>query len=569
MAATILEMRELYIDVTVKEDQADEIYLYQVDFFKDRTFRIGEFLYKTEVIETTEETEEEQPAPPAPLELFSKQWELLCQEEIPTEVYATDARKVMDYVFEPLMKCNTEFCAAPVSRSGREFIHDCVSMGRVISMSVFDEEPYLSAGIRRRMKERYHEYVDEIKTERNSHIFVRQMLAEDMPSVLLLITDADYNLKKQVMLNRGAKEETLAVRFREILSLYPEADVIVDASTPELYRLFHNMNQFMGVEHERMLFSMESMLAALGKTPVVNDIIKVYLLYIKNQEEMRLGCFVQERLYSVHSFYLPVQISGEKAWKKQFAKNSAWKQEGRERYQITAEGEWKGKYIVKAGKEQFVLKLNKISIQRYLKKYAVLCVEVENYLYPGKEDRARINALAACLFSGEQGGADCVELKLKDKTQAYSLTTVPVEGNETQLWLNGLLILGRKKKKHNKKALTMNALKHRMYCVESEAEGQIIQVALIRDGVFRKIEDALAKAMKPEKMDCPVGRLTRRQVRELMELYEMYRYMVVSFGEIYEGSQMELQKNLWVTTEEALGTEEVKKRLNHKFEMFF
>ena len=92
MAATILEKRELYIDVTVKEDRADEIYLYQVDFFKDRTFRIGEFPYRTEVMETTEETEEEQPAPPEPLELFSRQWELLCQEEIPTEVYATDAR---------------------------------------------------------------------------------------------------------------------------------------------------------------------------------------------------------------------------------------------------------------------------------------------------------------------------------------------------------------------------------------------------------------------------------------------------------------------------------------------
>lgn len=569
MAGTILEKRELYIDVTVKEDRADEIYLYQVDFFKDRTFRFGEFLYKTEVTEQQEESDEERPAPPEPLELFAKQWELFCQEEIPTEVYATDAGTVMDYVFEPLMKSDIAFKATPDKPFGREFIHDCVSMGRVISMSVFDEEPYLSAGIRRRMKERYHEYVDEIKAERNGHIFVRQTVAEDMPVVLILITDANYNIRKQVMLNRGIKEETLAVRFREILSLYPEADIIADATTPELYRLFRNMNRFMGVEQKRKLFSMESMLVALGKAPDNVDMIKTYLLYIRNHEEIRLGSFIYEKLYSVHSFYLPVQISGEKAWKKQFAKNSVWKQEGRERYQVITDGEWKGKYIVKAGKEQFNLKLKKITIQRYLRKYAVLCLEVENYCYPGEEDRARINALAASLFSGERGGADSVELKLKDKTQAYSLETVPMAGNENQLWLNGLLHLGRKKKTQNKNSLIMNTLKHGMYCVESEEEDQMIQVALIRDGIFRKIEDALAKIMKPEKADYPVGSLSKRQKKELLELYGMYRYMVVSFGETYECSQQEFQKQIWMETEEALATNEVKKRLDYKFGMFF
>lgn len=574
MAATVLEKRELYIDVAVKEAQVEEICLYQVDFFRDKTFRTKEFLYKKEEIKEEQDEvveQEEQSLPPEPTELFMEQWELLCQEEVPTEVYATDAMAVMAYVFEPLMKKNVEFKAEPSLRAGREFMHDCVSMGRVISMSVFDEEQYLSAGIRRRMKERYHEYVDEIKAEKKEHIFIRQMVSEDMPVFLLQITDANYNLKKQVMLNRGIKEETIAVRFREILSLYPEADIIADVITPELYRLFRNMSRFMGMESRRMLFSLESMLSALGKAPEEKDVIKTYLLYIKNQEEMRLGTFLPERLYSIHSFYLPVQLSEEKAWKKQFEKNTFWKQDSREFYYLSAEGELKGKYIVKAGKEQFILKLRKVSIQRYLKKYAVLRLDVENYFYPGEADRTRINALAAGLFIGERNGADSIELKLKEGKQAYSLAAIPMEGNEDQLWLNGLLQLGRKKKK-NKKALVLTSMKEQMYCVENQEtleEEQLIQYAIIRDGVFRKMEDALAKAVKPEKSDRPAGRLLKRQKKAVKELFEMYRYLVVSFGEGYQAAQKKEQKQLWEATEFSLGTTEVTNRLEKKFGLFF
>lgn len=577
MAGTVPTKRELYIDVTTKEAQIEEIFFYQVDFFKDRTFRTKEYLYKreeAEVQETAEDAEfsEEQMLPPEPLDLFREQWEILCLEEIPTEVYATDADAVMEYVFEPLMKQYADFKAAPEVRADREFIHDCVSMGRVISMSAFDEEQYLSAGIRRRLKERYHEYVDEVKAERSEHLFIRQTIAEDMPVFLLVITDKNFKIKKQVMLNRGLKEETLAVRLREILSLYPEADIIVDATSAELYRLFHNMNQFMGMENRRMLFSMESMLAALGKATEYKDIVKTYVSYIRNQEEMRLGTFLPERMYSVHRFYLPVQISSEKAWKKQFKKNMVWKQSGRECYHIPATDALKGKYIVKAGKEQFVLKLQNISLQRYLKKYAVLCLQVENYCYPGKKDRERINELAACSFSGLPGGADFIELKIKEGKQAYSLTAIPVEGNENQLWLNGLLLLGNKKKKPGKKALVLTSMKEKLYCMEETGvaeEAQIVQAALIRDAVLRKIEDALAKAIKPEKSDRPAGRLSGRQKKEVMDLFEMYRYMTVSFGEGYEASQREEQKTVFTVAEEKLETTEVKCRLREKFGLFF
>lgn len=564
MAGTLLDKRELYIDVAVKEEQVEEICFYQVDFFRNQTFRTREFLYRKEEPETSEE-----PLPPEPLELFKEQWELFCREEVATEVYATDAMQVMDYVFEPLMKKYPDFDITPEVHAGRELLHDCVSMGRVISMSVFDEEQYLSAGIRRRMKERYHEYVDDIKKEHKEHIFIRQTFSDNLPVFLLLITDANFKLKKQVMLNRGIKEETMAVRFREILALYPDADIIVDRTAPEVYRLFCNMNQFMGIENRRLLFSMESMLAALGKTPDGSDIIKNYLLYIRNAEEMRLGSFLPERLYSIHSFYLPVQLSEEKAWKEQFEKNTVWKLEGRECYQITTDGELKGKYIIKAGKEQFVLRLRKIAIQRYMKKYAVIRLEVENYCYPGEEDRRRIDTIAGGLFTGEAGGADCIELKIKGGKQAYSLTAIPAASNENQLWLNGLLQLGRKKQK---KALILYAMRGHMHCAQLEEvkeEEQVIQMALIRDGIFRKMEDALAKAIRPEKSDRPAGSLLKRQKREIKALYEMYRYVVVSFGEAYESTQKEELRKIWEKTEVSLGTADVKERLQKKFELFF
>ena len=577
MAASLPYSRELYIDVVIEESRLEEIFLYRVDFNKDRTFRTKEYLYKREEPEVTEPAEgetllEEPLLPPDPLELFKEQWEQLCKEEVPTEVYATDACAVFAYVFEPLTKNDPDFSDYPVLNSGREFIHDCISMGRVVSMSSFDEEQYLSAGIRRRMKERYHEYVDEVKSEHKEHIFISQTLSGEMPVLLLFITDADFKIKKQVMLNRGMKEETLAVRFREILALYPEADVIADATTQELYHLFGNMNRFMGVEDKRMVFSLESMLTALGKKPQVTDIVKTYLLYIRNQEEMRLGTFLPERLYSTHEFYLPVQISSEKAWKKQFAKNSVWKKTEEETYGFVSEEDFKGKYLIKAGKEQFVLKLRGVSVQRYLKKYAVLRLETENYCYPGEADRERINELASCLFAGTSTGPDSLEIKIKNGKQAYSLTTVPVEGNENQLWLNGLLMLGHKKKKSGKKALVLSTMKEKMYCVEALEtldEEQIIQTALIKDAILRKIEDALAMAMKSENNDFPAGGLAKQQERTIKDLYEKYRYMVVSFGENYEASQKQECKFTYDFTEENLETSEVADRLREKFGLFF
>lgn len=567
MADAVIKKRELYLDVEQKEEQLEEIYLYQVDFLKNSGFRTKEYSYKKEVENDNDQTPEK--ITPEPLELIKEQLENLFMEQVPTEVYATNAIQVLNYVLEPLKKQYPDAITEPAVRVGREYLHDCVSMGRVVSMSVFDEEPYLSSGIRRKMKERYHDYVDEIKKERQEHIFLRQTFSEEQPVLKVLITDDKFNLKKQVLLDRGRKEETIAVRLREILSLYPDADIIADTVTPELYRLFKNMNRFMDVKYSRYFFSMESMLEALGKQPEDEDIIKTYLLYIKNHEEMRLGTFIAEQLYSIHSLYLPVQFSEPSAWAKQFEKNTIWKQGEKEEYIILPEGEIRGRYMIKAGKEQFTLKLRKISIRRYLAKYAVVRIDLENYVYPGEAERKRINFLAENLFIGEENGVDAIELKLKVSGQAYALATVPVTGNENQLWLNGLLMLG---KKRMKKQLLLSSMTEYMYCVENtekKEEEQIIQLALIKDGVLRKIEDSLAKAIRPEEGDRPNGMLKKHQKREVRQLFEMYRFLVVSFGEAYEVTQKPEWKNVFDTTVSALKTFEVTDRLKEKFSLFF
>ncbi len=572
MTDTEIKKRELYIDVEIKENQLEEIYFYQIDYFKDQSFRTKEYIYKREDVSVEENAGTTEDMPPEPLELFKMQSEQLYMERIPTEVYATNAMSVMTYVLEPLKKQYPDAVTEPVLHSEREALHDCVSMGRVVSMSVFDEEPQLSSGIRRRMKERYHDYVDEIKKEHQEHIFLRQTHSGELPVLLLFVTDENFKLKKQVMLDRDRKEETIAVRLREILSLYPDADIIADAITTELHRLFKNMNQFMDIKNKRYFFSMESMLTALGKQPDDEDIIKDYLLYIKNHEDMRLGIFIAECLYSVHSLYLPVQFSENAAWSKQFEKNTVWKQGDKEEYVISAEGELRGKYILKFGREQFALKLRRISVRRYLTKYAVIRIDLENYLYPGEADKKRINELAGSLFTREKNGTDVMELKLKVKGQAYSLAAVPKTGYENQLWLNGLLHLGQKEKKHAKKQMIFNSLSDYMYSVENteiKEEEQIIQIALIRDGVLRKIEDSLAKIIRPEEDERPTGVLKKYQKKEVKRLFEMYRFLIVSFGETYEATQKAEQKQVFAMVQAALGTIDVINRLKEKFELFF
>ena len=458
----------------------------------------------------------------------------------------------------------------PAKGTKKEVLHDLISMGRVVSMSAFDEEQYLSAGIRRRMKEKYHEQVDEVKRERNAHVFMRRMAAGSPYELELFITDSEYRIRKNVLLPKTSNEETLALKLAEVLKQYPEADLITDRISITLYRLFCNMKQFLSTAVVPAVFSLESMFCATGKTVPTKELVENYLLYIRNLEDIRFGRFVSDTVYSEHRFYLPVRISGEKDWKKQFKENTVWKPAGKDAYCMQCDADIKGKYMIKAGREQFVLKIKQISLVKYLGQYAVLCLEAENHCYPGMMDRERIEFLASHLFSGEQpGGPDSIELKMKVGGQAYSLSTVRLRGNEEELWLNGLLALGRKKagKKHN---LTLLPLTESMYCTESgetEIEKEIIRVAVLRNGCMMELEQTLARCCAPDKKKS-FGKLSKKQKKQIRSLFAKYRYLTVSFGYEYQGGR-KAECTIYSEAEQKIGMRAVTERLREKFSMFF
>lgn len=574
MAVNVLMKRELYVDVVKKEGILDEIFLYQVDFLKDHSFRSKEYLFHVEEKpeteneeEMTEETLEEEPVDIT--EQFREQWEVLLDTEVPVEAFATDAALVLEALFFGLLKRYPEMPLRAPKSGKKEFLHDFISMGRVTSMSFFDEQQHLSAGIRRRIKERYHEHVDEVKKERNEHIFLRRMPSGSPYELELFVTDADYRVQKNILLPKASNEETVTLKFLEIVKQHEEADIIADKVSISFYQLLNNMASFMALDLVPPVFSLESMFYSAGKTLPGKELVENYVQYIRNIEDMRFGRFVSDTVHSVHTFYLPVKLSGEKDWKKQFKKNTMWKEVAEEEYSIRMEEGLKGKYIIKADKEQFVLRLKSVTLKRYLGEYAVFRMEAENHCYPGCMDKERINSLAAYLFSAEAGvGPDCIELKLKAEGQAYSLSTVRYEGNEDQLWLNGLLVLGRGKK--NKQPLVLTALTEKMYCAESheeEREGEIVQEALLRDGILREIERKLAVCAAPVKKN-PFGRLTKKQRKQIRGLYSRYRYLVVSFGDEFKNGR-EADRVLFTEAESRIATPEVTARLKDKFDLFF
>lgn len=575
MAVNTLIKRELYVDVVVKEDVLEEIFLYQVDFLHDHSFRTKEYVFHVE--EQPEQTEEapileeaEETEPVDITELFREQWEALLETEVLVDVFATDAKLVLDFLFLELLKKYPEMPLRTPKGTKKEFMHDFISMGRVTSMSFFDEQQHLSAGIRRRMKERYHDCVDEVKKERSEHIFMRRMPAGSPYELELFVTDADYRIRKNILLPKAANEETLTLKLVEILTQHADADLIVDKVSVSFYQLLNNIASFIAIGTVPPVFSLESMFYSAGKIMPSKELVENYVQYIRNLEDIRFGRFVSDTVHSVHTFYLPVKLSGEKDWKKQFKKNTMWKENGEDAYVIRTDEGLKGKYIIKAGKEQFALRLKSVSLKKYLGDYAVLRMEAENHCYPGDMDKERINFLASHLFSDVTGqGPDCVELKLKAEGQAYSLTTVRYEGNEDQLWLNGLLALGRVKKS-KKHALVLHALTENMYCTQSgetEKEEEIVRTALLRDGILREIERRLVICAAPEKKS-PFGRLTKKQRKQIRALYGRYRYLIVSFGEEYKNGPKNYRQ-VFSEAEEKVATADVIGRLKEKFDLFF
>lgn len=575
MEGTAVAKRELYLDITCEETELLEIYLYQVDFLQQDTFRTKEYVFRM----PEEGTPSDEAEPVELKEQFYEVWKQLLSEKIKTECFATDAVLLMSRLFMPLHRRHPEeklFFTADA-----EPLHDCISMGRVVSMSMFDEKQYLGAGSRRRMKEKYHVLSEEVKHRKPFHLFLSEE-REGTAAYLLTVTDDMLRTLEETHLSVAANEEPAAMKLAGILKRYPEADIVVDAASERLYRLFQNMNLFLHSRQIPVVYSLTSMLLALGKdrkrifdSAEGKQIgIFVYRTYIRTAEAVRFGQFregrMEERLY----FYLPVRISSEKAWKKQFKNNRIWKAldvDGTG-YEIDTTEEIKAKYTMKAGDEQFVLRVTNISIRRYLREYAVFEMETENCRYAGKIDKERIRTLGSCLYPEPHNGAmgavnlpDLLELKIKTKESSYSLSAFHASqpGTGQAVWFSGLFTLGRKRKAGKKaEQVLLESCSDCMFV--SGQKDEAVRVALVKDEYLRLIETELAAAAAPKKKSHREGRLNRGRKRQIRRLYEAFRYLAVSFGE----GQERPAENSRTAVEEQRGTKIRVERLTQKFQLY-
>lgn len=568
--------RELYLDVMCEETELSEIYLYQVDFLFGDSFRTKEYVFQMPEGEPSEEDTEQ----PELKEQFLEVWKQLALEEIKTECYATDAVFVMSRLILPLRRKHPE---EKLFRPGKaEPLHDCISMGRVVSMSVFDEKQYLGAGIRRRMKEKYHALSEEVKRRKPFHIFLSED-REGTTALSLFVTDYGLHVLEECSLSGNANEEPAAAKLCEVLQKYPEADILVDAAGEKLYRMFQNMHLYMHFRKIPVLYSMTSMLLALGKDRKrIFDSAEgkrrglfVYREYIRTAEAIRFGQFHEANVIERLNFYLPVSIPTERAWKKQFKNNQVWKPLTADGtgYEIDATEEIKAKYVIKAGDEQFVLRVTNLSIRRFLRGYAVLELETENRRYAGRVDKERIRELGSSLsleyHNGSLGAVSCpdfLEIKLKTKKSTYALSAFKrqqeEQGQKKEVWLNGLFSLGEKKKGKKQKQLLLESCSERM--TVSEKKEEAIRIALVRDEFLRHIEQELARAAAPKKKSHREGRLTGAKRREIRRLYEAFRYLFVSFGE----EQRSCVETLTAAVEQERGTAERITRLLQKFQLY-
>lgn len=568
MQNDLIVRRELYLDVAAEGTELQEVYLYQADFLQDTSFCTKDYIFSAPAKEGPEEDAEFTDV----REQFLSVWQVLLSEEIKTECYATDAMLVMEQLFLPLQKKYPKQQLFFKGTPDEEVLHDCISMCRVVPMSSFDEKQHLGAGIRRRMKEKYHALSSEVKQKKQFYIILVAEYENDVSgfasTFFLAAADEKLHISEECRLNEHIKEEQAAAKLCELLVKYPEADVLINKTSGQLYKLVQNMNLFMNARQVPVLYSMTSMLYALGKNIAqilssVQDEVSgqqeikpekrnllyewnyLYRVYLKYAVDARLKVTVEEKLIERLTFFLPVRISSGREFRKQFQRNSIWKQAGSGQpvYEIDATEEIKMKYMIKAGEEQFVLRVSHIAIRRYLNQYAVLEFQAENCRYMGAADRKRIRQLGSKLHVGyktDGSNPDLLEFRIKTKESSYALTAFALPKEEAscrEVWLNGLFLLGRKKKQKIK-GLHLETCSKQMFVTEQPEEA--VRIMLVKDEYLARLEEELALAAAPKKHSHREGKLTHAKCRRIRHLYEAFRYLEASFGEKERNASEEL-----------------------------
>lgn len=578
--------RDLYIDVTIKENELSEIYLYLVDLKADKSFRTSEFTFS--VPDEVSEDEEKQDVK---CFFFDKFLELKT-EGIKTHYFAIDAREVMLHLIEPLKntdgRAKRYFNDIADGALPGEWLTDCLSMGRVMAMTTFDERPELGATIRRRLKEKYHNVSGEIKKVRNTHLFISYDKPATGPELSFKVTDVAINIIDDIKLHGRIEDDIMVAKTCELLSKYPDADVIADKTSIRIYTLIKNAETLSSQENNRLVFSIGSMLHALGKSDVAAT-VEGYRDYIVNAEALRFGRYEDNSIVGVHYFLLPVRYNSEKAWKKNFKKNSLWSQadEGGDEFILIGQDkpnkkkkgaapvEILGRLSCEKGNEKFVLKCSDVSVKKYLPGFAVLTIGLENHFYPGIKDIRRINDLCSSLWGSSKADdifPDVMNLQMKTDTKTFSLDTVKRSAAGVEPWLGLLLTMGRKKANKGGNYFGTATLSERSYSYfddgskgMDEGMAEAVSTALIKSEYILNLERELAQTVGSDKTKgyVPMNRSRKKAVKRLNGAFN---YMLTSYS--YDVENGEFGENYRQTYKLRKG-KETEDRLEKKFDLLY
>ncbi len=559
-------LRHVYIDITIKDFLLEEVSLYQIDYKGDKSFRNEEIVFSQPL--PSESTDDEGNAIVVPAEevdlrsLFFEKIVEYRNSGIETRYFAVNAKDVMLNLIEPLRGSNPKakrmFNEIASEALPHEWLTDCLSMLRVIPMTDFDEIPEMAAGIRRRLKEKFHEVANEIKREKKVHIFTSYETLVTGPEVIICITDENMNVIEDVRLHGHINDDIVISKAGDFVKKYPDADILINRSEIRLYKLFNRVENFTHENATNMVYSIESMLTALGKRNAETN-FETYRDYIKNAEDLRFGRFEDNRIHSIHTFRLPLSYNSEMAWEKNFSGNSMWHADDPYGVSYTLVGDDAkhgksgdepgiyGKLSVEKDRERFVLRVSRVNIKRYISGYAVLTVETENHFYPGKSDMERINELCSSLWRSKLIGdsyPDVLNIQMRCGERVYSLEADQRAEGDTVPWIALILDLGRKKKGNGNTKFVTSTLSDKMFAMIDEgdvkrienANDEIINKCLIKSEYLLQLELYLAEVIKP-KGNRGFGQLTSHQRREVKLIAGALAYMVGSY--CYEEEQGE------------------------------
>lgn len=581
--------RDLYMDVTLKEEALSEIYLYCVEFKADKSFRTTEFTFSR-----PEDIPEDEEKKDIKLEFFDKILEFKC-DGIKTHFFAIDADEVMLRLIEPLKaidgKAKRYFNDVADNALPGEWLTDCISMGRVIAMTTFDEKPELGALIRRRLKEKYHNVSNEVKKERATHLFIKYEKPVTGPELSFRVTDANVNTIDDIRLHGRIEDDIMVAKTLELLNNYPDADIMTDRTSIRIYTLIRSAEALAEQDTKRVIFSISSMLHALGKKSVQAS-PEAYRDYVLNAEALRFGRYEDNVVVGIHYLTLPIRYNSEKAWKKNFKKNSMWtlKEGTKDEYVLIGdkgepkkkkakakvpESEMYGRLAVEKGNEKFVLKCSDVVVKKYIQGFAIITIGLENHFYPGEKDIQRINDLCSSLWCSSKADDDLpddMNLQMKNGTKTYSLATVKRSDSGFEPWLGLLLTMGRKKSNKGTNYFGTTTLSEKCYAYfedgsncESSGAKQAISMALIKSEYILNLEKDIAATVSSKKTTSFVP-MKKSQKKYIKLLNGAYAYMLTSYTYAVENGEY---KDIFNRTYKIRKGKETEERLEKKFDLLY